>query len=69
MMDTINTRKRIEYRARLTVVRTGDLVPVKKAEAVSGDKAEGAGTVKTATMSFMPVDSKGYIKCKTHDFF
>ena len=68
-MDTIHTRKRIEYRAKLTVVRTGDLIPVKKNDLVIEDKAEAAGVVKTATMSFMPVDPKGYIKCKTHDFF
>ena len=67
-MDTTETRKLIEYRNHLKVIRTAEILPVVKL--ASADKEETVNIpAKPLNRLFMPVDSKGYIKCKNHDFF
>ena len=64
VMETTNTRKRIEYRASLKVIRHSELLPVMKIHDHE-KKVDGADVKKTQ----IPVDHRGYIKCKKHDFF
>ncbi|RYY55287.1 MAG: hypothetical protein EOO09_11090 [Chitinophagaceae bacterium] len=66
-METIETRKRIEYRPALSVVRTSatkNLIPVREIPDIRTQPKK-----EVAKHVLIPVDHKGYIKCKNHDFF
>ena len=67
-METIENRKRIEYRPILKVVRTPETLSVLPQKEVP-DIRTVQDRVTDSRKTQIPVDYRGYIKCKTHDFF
>jgi len=64
-MDTKETRKRIEFRANLKIVRTPELKPVRKVS----ENDEKTELTDKVSRPLLPKEPSGYIKSKKHDFF
>ena len=67
-MDIIDNRKRIEYKGSLKIVRKTEflsVLPIREIPDIKVVPEKHADRFK----SQIPVDHRGYIKCKKHDFF
>ncbi|MET0638244.1 MAG: hypothetical protein ABWZ25_19595 [Chitinophagaceae bacterium] len=66
VMEIIEIKKRIEYRTNLKVVRETEHLPV--IPMIETKEKKTAGVIDSKKTQ-IPVDHRGYIKCKKHDFF
>ncbi len=65
-MDLQETKKRIEYRANLKIVRNPEMMPVRQ---ITDNEEKSVVREQVKQKPLLPKEPSGYIKCKKHDFF